>query len=56
MWDLWRNEGGMERSESQRAKFADPEVRRRSVALLEQARDLDEKAANHIEAALKPAR
>ena len=55
MWEVWRNEGGMNRCAETTAKFADPEVRRRSIAIIEQARDLDAQAADHIEAALNAA-
>lgn len=52
MWDVWRNEGGGDRGVETQANFADPDVRRRSIALIQQARDLDKAAADHIEAAL----
>jgi len=52
MWDVWRNEGAMGRSAEAAANFADPEVRRRSIAIIEQARDLDAQAADHLQAAL----
>ena len=56
MWQVWENEGGIARGEAQRAKFADPDVRRRSAALIDQARNLDRQAADHIEAALGAAK
>ncbi len=56
MWRVWANEGGNARGEEQRAKFADPDVRRRSVGIIGQARDLDRQAADHIEAALNAAK
>ena len=56
MWRVWDNEGGIARGEQQRAKFADPAVRRRSVAIIAQARDLDRQAAEHMEAALNAAK
>jgi hypothetical protein len=56
MWEVWRNEGGMGRGAETAAKFADPEVRSRSIAIIEQARDLDARAADHIEAALNAAK
>ena len=52
MWKVWRNEGGMNRNAETMANFASPEVRRRSIAIIKQARDLDRQAADHIEVAL----
>ena len=56
MWELWDNEGGIGRRPESEAKFADPAVRRRSADIIKQARDLDARAADHIEAALKAAK
>ena len=53
MWAVWRNEGGMHRNPETAANFNDPDVRHRSITLIEQARDLDKQAADHIEAALQ---
>ena len=56
MWAVWRNEGGMGRTAADDARFADPTVRKRSIELIQQARDLDAKAADHIAAALATAK
>ena len=52
MWAVWANEGGVHRTPETAAAFADPAVRRRSIALIEQAREHDRQAADHLEAAL----
>ncbi len=52
MWAVWKNEGGTGRGEVAARRFADPKGRRRSIELIGQARDLDARAADHIEAAL----
>ncbi|MFH1005937.1 MAG: hypothetical protein V1800_00360 [Candidatus Latescibacterota bacterium] len=55
VWEVWCHEGGMDRGAETMAQFLDPQVRRRSIALIEQARDLDAQAADHVEAALHAA-
>jgi hypothetical protein len=51
MWNLWDLAGGIGNPDAYR-HFADPAVRRQMVPILEQARDRDAQAADHIEVAL----
>jgi len=51
MWELWDLAGGNGNPEAFR-RFADPDVRRRMVPVIDQARAKDEQAAAHIERAL----
>ena len=53
MWKVWQLVGGPGRSEENVRKLAEPEVRRSMAPLIEQARDKDAEAAEHIENALK---
>ena len=52
MWQVWRAVGGIGRSPEKARNLADPEVRRRIVPIIREARANDEEAANHLEAAL----
>ena len=52
VWEIWRNEGVGQRNVETEAKFANPEVRRRTIDLIKQARDQDKQASIHIESAL----
>ncbi|MBL7224012.1 MAG: hypothetical protein ISS72_09170 [Candidatus Brocadiae bacterium] len=52
MWKVWGCVGGLGRDEAKTRKLADPDVRRQIVPIVHQARDLDARAANHIERAL----
>jgi hypothetical protein len=52
MWEIWNLTGGIGFSEEQVCKLADPEVRRQAAPIIRQARNMDEKAASHIEQAL----
>ena len=51
MWELWDLAGGNGNPDAFR-RFADPDVRRKMVPVIEQARENDERAARHIERAL----
>lgn len=51
MWRLWDLVGGNGNPEAWRL-FADPDVRRRMVPIIQQAREKDAQAAEHIERAL----
>jgi hypothetical protein len=51
MWELWDLAGGNGNPDAFR-KFSDPAVRRRMAPVIEQARQQDERAAEHIERAL----
>lgn len=53
MWEIWNCVGGNGRSPEKVERFADPAVRRKIVGFIHQARDLDEQAIGHIEAALE---
>ena len=55
MWHVWGLVGGIGRSPEKARQVADPDVRRRIIPLIRQARDLDEEAANHIAAAMRRA-
>ena len=52
MWDIWNCCGGNGRSPKHVERFADPATRRRIVELIREAKREDEKAIQHIEAAL----
>jgi hypothetical protein len=52
MWQAWDQVGGIGRGEKQMRAFAKPEVRRRIVPIIHEARDLDLAAALCIEQAL----
>jgi hypothetical protein len=52
MQRIWDPVGGNERGEDQRQAFLKPEVRRRIVTIIRQARQKDAEAADHIERAL----
>jgi hypothetical protein len=51
MWQLWDLAGGNGHPEAWR-KFADPAVRRQMAPIIQQARDRDAQAVDHIEQAL----
>jgi hypothetical protein len=53
MWDVWRQVGGIGRSEEKARNLADRDVRRRIAEIIRQSRDLDAQAADHIEEALQ---
>ncbi len=53
MWQIWACVGGSGRSPEHVRRFADPDTRRRIVELIHDARRLDERAMQHIEAALR---
>jgi hypothetical protein len=52
MWKLWDLAGGNGNPEAYRY-FADPAVRRQMVPIIQQARDRDAQAADHLEQALR---
>jgi len=52
MWQLWELAGGIGNPEAWK-EFADPAVRRQMVPIIQQARDQDAQAADHIEQALR---
>ena len=52
MWEIWGLVGGNQRGQEQKKAFLDPEVRRRIAPVIDQARDQDVAATQHIEAAL----
>jgi len=52
MWQVWGAVGGIGRSDEKARKLAESAVRRQVVGIIEQARDKDVEAANHIERAL----
>ena len=52
MWQIWNLMGGIGFSDERVEKLAEPAVRRRIAPIILQARDKDEKAADHIERAL----
>ena len=52
MWEIWGIVGSNQRGPEQREAFLKPDVRRRIVPLIHQARDQDLAASNHIEKAL----
>ncbi len=51
MWDLWRLIGGPGRSEAHARKLAEPAIRREMILIVEQARDQDAEAVQHLERA-----
>jgi hypothetical protein len=53
MWDIWNAVGGIGRSDDRAVRLAEPEVRRRIIPIVEEARDRDIEAAAHIERALR---
>jgi hypothetical protein len=53
MWQVWNEVGGIGRDDKRARELAKPEVRRRIVSLIREARDHDIAAADAIEAALK---
>ena len=53
MWKVWGLVGGIGRDEAKARKLADPDVRRQIVAVIHEARDLDARAAEHVERAIK---
>lgn len=53
MWKLWGEVGSNVPSEETRREFLKPDVRRRIVPIIRQARDRDAEAARHIENALR---
>lgn len=52
MWKIWGFTGGPARTDEGAKKLADPDVRKQMRVIIGRARDLDEKAAGHIEKAL----
>jgi hypothetical protein len=52
MWRIWGEVGSNVPSEGTRREFLRPDVRRRIVPIVRQARDNDAEAAHHIEKAL----
>lgn len=56
MWEAWDCVGGNGRGPEQVARFADPAVRRRLVAMIQRAKAYDEEAVAHLEAALARAK
>ncbi|MFP4058177.1 MAG: hypothetical protein ACLF0G_15020 [Candidatus Brocadiia bacterium] len=52
MWKVWGCVGGQGHDEDKVRKLAEPEVRRHIAPIIRQARDLDARAAEHIERAL----
>jgi hypothetical protein len=52
MWKLWDLAGGNGNPDAYRY-FADPAVRRQMAPIIQQARDRDAQAADHIERALE---
>jgi len=52
MWNLWDLAGGNGNPDAWR-KFADPEVRRQMVTVIQEARRKDEQAIAHVESALE---
>lgn len=52
VWKMWKAEGGMGRGPEQRARFARPDVRRDVVKIVRECRELDARAADHIQHAL----
>lgn len=52
VWELWRAQGGPGRSGEAARRFADPQVRQTCATIIAKARDLDARAADHIERAL----
>jgi hypothetical protein len=52
MWEVWELAGGIDNPDAHRA-MADPNVRRAAADLIRQAHDQDERAAEHIERALR---
>ena len=55
MWKLWDLAGGNGNPDAYRY-FADPAVRRQMVPIIQQARDKDAQAADHLEQALRQAK
>jgi len=53
MWDIWRTVGGNQRGKAEKEAFLKPDVRRRIVPIIHQARDKDIEAADLIEKALQ---
>lgn len=52
MWQVWACAGGNGRSPEHAARFADPAARRKMIDLIHEARRQDERAIEHLEAAL----
>jgi hypothetical protein len=52
MWQLWDLAGGNGNPEAHR-QMADPAIRHQMVSIIQQARDKDAQAANHLEQALR---
>ena len=52
MWKVWGLVGGLGRDDDKVRKLAEPDVRRQIVPIIRQARNMDAKAADHIERAL----
>ena len=52
MWKVWGLVGGLGHDDEKVRKLADPDVRRQMVPIIQEARDRDAKAADHIERAL----
>ena len=52
MWKVWGLMGGLGHGDAKASKLAEPDVRRQTVPIIHQARDLDAEAADHIESAL----
>ena len=52
MWKVWGLVGGIGRGDDRVRKLAEPDVRRQIVPIIHEARDLDAKAAEHIERVL----
>ena len=52
MWQIWAQVGGIGHSPEKAAKLADPEVRRRIVPLIQEARAKELEATEHLEEAL----
>ena len=53
IWDIWRSEGGMGHDPKAKQNFLESETRKKSIEIIKRIRDLDVKAAEHIEAALE---
>ena len=53
MWQVWGQVGGIGHGDDKVRKLADPNVRRRIVPIINEARDKDAEAADHLERALK---
>jgi hypothetical protein len=52
MWRAWDAVGGIGRSDQQVRRLAEPQVRRQIAAIIDEAREREARAADHIQRAL----